>query len=231
MEKKINPEQIDQLYTFTRAHFVEYYDLQTELVDHLANAIEATWQLKPNVSFEDALQMEFKKFGVFGFSTVVEQRQKALGKKYYKLLWGYFKQFFKLPLIVVTVALVVLTYKILEVEPLLYLALMGGLVVTMIVKITGYKKRHDKKVKATGKKWLLEDIIYKCGGVGAMLGLPFQFYHMLAKDHVNTGLLWFLSVFFVLVALFSYVVLFVIPAKAEEHLKATYPEYDLEFSK
>ena len=35
--KKLTSEQIDQLYLFTRQHFVEYYDLQTELVDHLAH--------------------------------------------------------------------------------------------------------------------------------------------------------------------------------------------------
>lgn len=38
---KLSTEQIDYLYQFTRNHYVEYYDLQTELVDHLANAIEA----------------------------------------------------------------------------------------------------------------------------------------------------------------------------------------------
>jgi hypothetical protein len=52
---------------------VEWYDLQTELVDHLANAIEQQWQENPKILFEDALQMEFKKFGVFGFMDVVEK--------------------------------------------------------------------------------------------------------------------------------------------------------------
>lgn len=37
---KLSAQQIDQLYAFTRQHFVEWYDLQSELVDHLANAIE-----------------------------------------------------------------------------------------------------------------------------------------------------------------------------------------------
>ena len=44
---KLTPQQIDQLYLFTRQHYVEYYDLQTELVDHLANAIETEWQQNP----------------------------------------------------------------------------------------------------------------------------------------------------------------------------------------
>ena len=83
---KLSDEQIERLYQFTRQHYVEYYDLQTELVDHLANAIEEQWQQNPKLSFENALQIEFKKFGVFGFMDVVEQRQSALNKKYNKLV-------------------------------------------------------------------------------------------------------------------------------------------------
>ena len=37
---KLTEEQIQQLYKFTRQHYVEHYDVQTELVDHLANDIE-----------------------------------------------------------------------------------------------------------------------------------------------------------------------------------------------
>jgi hypothetical protein len=48
---KLSTQQIDQLYTFTRQHFVEWYDLQSELVDHLANAIEQEWKQNPNRTF------------------------------------------------------------------------------------------------------------------------------------------------------------------------------------
>lgn len=63
---KVNKSQIDELYAFTRKHFVEHYDLQTELVDHLAMAIEKQWEENEHLSFDKALQIEFKKFGVFG---------------------------------------------------------------------------------------------------------------------------------------------------------------------
>lgn len=90
---KLNPSQIDRLYTFTRQHYVEYYDLQTELVDHLAHAIEAEWEQNPQFSFEEVLNNEFKKFGVFGFMDVVEKRQIALGKKYNRLVLKHLKNF------------------------------------------------------------------------------------------------------------------------------------------
>ena len=111
---KLTPNQIDQLYTFTRQHSVEFYDLQTELVDHLANAIEEEWQVNPKLSFDDALNIEFKKFGVFGFMDVVEKRHKALSKKYFKLIWSHFITFFKLPKIIVVVALLLITPLVLK---------------------------------------------------------------------------------------------------------------------
>ena len=52
---KLTAEQIEQLYVFTRQHYVEYYDLQTELVDHLANAIEQQWESNPKLTFEMVL--------------------------------------------------------------------------------------------------------------------------------------------------------------------------------
>ena len=78
---KVNESQIIELYTFVQNHFVIWYDLQSELVDHLANDIESIWQEQPNLSYEEARDRAFKKFGVFGFMMVVDQRQKSMGKR------------------------------------------------------------------------------------------------------------------------------------------------------
>ena len=113
---KLTPEQIDRLYQFTRQHYVEYYDLQTELVDHLANSIEAQWQENSKISFEDALQKEFKKFGVFGFMDVVEKRQATLNRKYNGIIWNHFKAFFTIHKVILTTTLVGITYFFLNIS-------------------------------------------------------------------------------------------------------------------
>ena len=46
--------KLESLYRFTRAHFVYHYDLQTELVDHMANAIEELQEKQPELTFDDA---------------------------------------------------------------------------------------------------------------------------------------------------------------------------------
>jgi hypothetical protein len=94
---KISDNQITELYRFTREHFVVHYDVQTELVDHLANDIEQIWVEQPILTFREAKTISFKKFGVFGFMDVVEQKQKAMNKRYWKILLRFIKEWFTLP--------------------------------------------------------------------------------------------------------------------------------------
>ncbi len=89
---ELTEQQIQALYKFTRQHYVEHYDVQTELVDHLANDIENILEEHPNLTFEEARTRSFKKFGVFGFMDVYDTRKRVVGKKYRKILWKYFKE-------------------------------------------------------------------------------------------------------------------------------------------
>ena len=106
--KKLTEKHIEELYIFTRQHYVEYYDVQTELVDHLANDIEQIWDNKPQLSFEKARNISFKKFGIFGFMNVIEEKQKQLNKKYIKIVFQFIKDWFKLPKIILTVLMLTL---------------------------------------------------------------------------------------------------------------------------
>jgi hypothetical protein len=231
MEPKVNQEQIDRLYRFTREHFVEHYDLQTELVDHLSNAIEAQWQENQKLSFEEALQIEFKKFGVFGFSDVVEKRQNAIQKRYFKFVWTHFISFFKLPKIILTIGFIGILFQILHFFPYQEIVIYA-LILFFVIAFSKWQfqtnrllKKHKKENR---KRWLMEEIIYQFG-LATAFPVMFQiFFH--ASKFVSSGLeSWqsqlFFSVLFVLLTLFFYIMIKIIPSKAEEYLKQTYPEY------
>ena len=100
--KQLTTQQIDELFVFTKKHLVEHYDVQVELVDHLANAIEDQWKENPHISFEDALQKEYKSFGVFGFSGLVEQKQAALKNHYWKMIKSEIIDFVSIPKVIIT---------------------------------------------------------------------------------------------------------------------------------
>ncbi|PZR21280.1 MAG: hypothetical protein DI539_08450 [Flavobacterium psychrophilum] len=225
--KKISPEQNEQLFAFTIKHFVEYYDLQNELTDHLANAIEERWKTEPNLSFDEALKQEFKKFGIFGFMGVVESRQAALGKKYYRLMWGYMKEFIKIPQIMITIAFLFVVYKAIEFNSIAYhILLLTTLLGSFSLVITRGIK-YKKKVKLTGRKWLFEHIIVQSGGLAGAVYLPFNVSTLLNTDSPGPVKIAFMAALVVFFMLMQYVVLFVIPRKAKEHLLKTYPEYNL----
>ncbi|WP_417356042.1 hypothetical protein [Flavobacterium sp.] len=226
--KRISDEEIDKLYAFTRKHFVEYYDLQTELVDHLANAIEEKWRQQPEVSFDDALQQEFKKFGVFGFMDVLERRQLALTKKYRKLLWAYFREYFKLPKILLTIILTVLVAKSIQhIHAVIAPVLLFSILIFSLFRFFVLNYRYRKKVKQTGYRWMLEEIIFRCGSIPVFIFIPYQIIEYVYDKEYSAIGQWILAAGVVLFAIYQYIILYVIINRAEVHLEQTYPDYRL----
>lgn len=94
---ELNDEQINELFSFCKKHYVHHYDVQVELVDHLANAIEEKINANPNLSFEKALDEVYKTFGYKGFAGIVEAKTIAIEKQYRKLRYKLFFAYFTWP--------------------------------------------------------------------------------------------------------------------------------------
>src|SRR5699024_1032457 len=175
--RKVNRQEIERLYEFTRQHYVEYFDLQTELVDHLATGIEKTWQENTKLDFEKNLKMEFKKFGVFGFMETIESHQKAMNKKYWKILWRETKTELAKPKtflsfififgLYYTLSMNEIGLEILKIS-LLILAIIG------LIIVFKQKARQDKKKKENQKIYLLEAMISQSQFNGIIFFFPFQ---------------------------------------------------------
>jgi len=164
---QLTSEQIQNLYNFVRSRHVEFYDVQTELVDHLANDIEEIWKEEPNLSYLQARSRSFKKFGVFGFSKIVSTKQKELTKQYWKHAWQVFKEYFRLPKIILTLFLIAVFYLILDVIPNKNLFLTVYLIAYTVIPFiaVGYRlHKLKKRKKLTRRKWLFDSINATLGG-------------------------------------------------------------------
>jgi hypothetical protein len=232
---KLTTEQIDQLYLFTRQHNVEWYDLQSELVDHLANAIEAQLELSPKRTFDEALNIEFKKFGIYGFMDVVEKRRAVLNKKYYKIVWQYFKDFFSIPKIGLTIIMNLALFIVLKLSVYREYIFMGTYLLLFVTMFYELYKNHKttKNRKQSGEKlWLFEEVIHNYGSFSAIIIFPFNiminiFNHpeeYLINDYLIMGLSFFLVSF----SLFLFIIFKIIPSKTQTYLEQTYPEYKYE---
>lgn len=232
---KLTTQQIDYLYHFTRQHYVEWYDLQSELVDHLANAIETQWQENPTLTFDEALNVEFKKFGVFGFMDVVEKRQSFLSKKYNRLVCNHFKEFFRLPKIVLTLAITFLLFKILKLNffnEFIFVGIFIFYLGFLMIELFKANKIKKAKQKANQKKWLFEEIINQYGSFSGALGMPFYIF-VQVSTHAERYMVsdyWYFMVSFiiVIVAIINYILFRIIPLKTTAYLLETYPEYKFE---
>ena len=101
----LSKEQIEHLFTFTQKKFVHWYDLQVELVDHLANKIEAEMAADKALSFERTLGNVYASFGIFGFAKIVSEKQEALRRANNKLLWQEIGKQFTWPNLVRSLAI------------------------------------------------------------------------------------------------------------------------------
>lgn len=223
---KLSGDQIGQLYKFTRQHFVEYYDVQTELVDHLANDIEETWLENPKISFEKARDISFKKFGVFGFMNVVEQKQKQMSKKYLRILWSFIKEWFQLPKIILTITFLFIVYNT------VLLPYGSYFVWSFFILLAAYACyrliRVRKELKKRKHKWMLEEMLLVQGDSFAFILATYPI-HFINIESLNQEGWWafIMSFLIVFIGIMIYISLEIIPSKAKELLEETYSEYKL----
>ncbi|SNR52825.1 hypothetical protein [Lutibacter flavus] len=225
---KLTPNQIQELYKFTRQHYVEHYDVQTELVDHLANDIEQIWQEQPKLSFEQARTISFKKFGVFGFMEVVEARTKALSKKYWKLVWGIFKQFFNIPHILITITIFLALYVSFQIFPAKWLIVSIGIGSMLVIGTRLFLLNKEKKTrfKESNKKWLFEEYVFNLGGSIGFINLFIQTANLSPLTISNIAIV-VTSIILTSLFLLIYIITFILPSKIEEILENQYPEYKM----
>ena len=230
---ELTQTNIKELYKFTRKHFVYHYDVQTELVDHLANDIESIWEEHPKLSFQDAQDKSFKKFGIFGFMDVIEAKQKQMNKRYWKIILRFAKEWFSIPKIVVTISIFLAFFMLLQIQYSEYILLATLLILIILEMRIVYKVRklHKEKVVKKDKIFLLESMIgdTKNGNTGLTFMNLFNIIHLTNFNFSALHIYWVLviSIVLTLLCILFYVSNYVIPQRAEELLEETYPEYKL----
>lgn len=107
---KLEKNQFDQLFAFTKKRRVEYYDLQVELVNDLENKILETTGADKSLSFNDAILKVYSSFGIFGFAKFVQDKQALLEKKYYSMWLKEIIGLTKWPIFILAIILFLLCY-------------------------------------------------------------------------------------------------------------------------
>lgn len=229
--KKLTEKEIQKLFDFTRKHYVEYYDLQLELVDHLACGIEEQWRIDDAVSFEDALNIEFKKFGIFGFSDIVNYRKLELQKKYKNVIYIAIldhlkkKEYIGLMLLF-SIFYFLFTLLDAEITFIVAIILFYSIGIFQLIRLN---KNYKLKTKELGIKLVLVETIYKnfisISAASAFFNLGIQLIL-----HLNVNFL-YVNIGVAIILPFLYLILYVscyyLPKHSDEILNDLCPEYQL----
>ena len=233
--RKLTNQEIEQLFNFTRQHYVEHYDVQVELVDHLANAIEAQWNENPNISFDNALQTEFKKFGIFGFTGLVEQKQNELQKHYNKMLWNEVLKFVSIPKVILTTVLYIgIFFFLKKMGSLGETVLLSLLVLSFFyIAIDGFRfmfkiKREQKRKK---RSWLIQSVAQTLFSL-PIIGFSGMYFNMFlrifeTKKGLSTLGMHFLTLFVLLDFITIYVFFSVIKPRLLQSINETEQKFQL----
>lgn len=106
----LTKEQIDQLFQFCEKQGVQYYDVQVEIVDHIAENIENNMDQDPS-KFEDELEKSVITFGrASQFKKIEVEKENQLKRKARNLQLSYISQYFRWPSIITTAAIIFSCY-------------------------------------------------------------------------------------------------------------------------
>ena len=146
--------QIEELFRFCEKKLVRHYDLQVELVDHLASRIEEELEANSNLTFEVALQNVYSGFGLFGFAHIVREREQTLYKQHNKIYREEMKRFFTLPKALLTISLVLLFFQLGRFIPLenRFIVFYGVLIPCFVIQayyLNSLRKKLQKKLMLT----------------------------------------------------------------------------------
>ena len=106
----LSEEQIGELFAFCEKKYVRWYDVQVELVDKLAHAIEDRLAKDPSLLFETALRNVYEGYGIFGFSRIVSERMASVYQMQRRTYYGSLKSHFRWPKIGLTLLLATILF-------------------------------------------------------------------------------------------------------------------------
>jgi hypothetical protein len=229
-ERKLTTEEIENLHEYCFFRSVSQFDVQVEIVDHLASAIENLWKTNPEMPFEEAVYQLGDEFGGdLGFMTIRQEKEKALKKKYRRLLWKFVADYYRFPKIMVTLLISLSFY-----TALYFSENDQWIIISLVVLFFGfttfynfyYRRTHLQLKIKDGYRFLLSEIsikgvlyytIISCGPAFIMKASH--------ESHFSTVGSILFSAFMSFYLVMLYGDCFFIPKKIQEHFSEQYPQF------
>lgn len=175
---QLNQQQLEEIRQFVLRKGIVYLDVQMEIIDHVASALEERMEADSKLDFSTALQETYNSFGVLGFSTIADAVTNGLQKKYNRFFWKTFRSFFSYKYVFLLVLGGLLAYQaqLLLIDKGWWLAVFT---VTMLLEVMVTFLRKFSREK------LGQYLSFKLSGGYFALQGAFLFVVLLAKPYID----------------------------------------------
>ena len=231
-ERKLTTEEIELIYDFCYDRGISEYEIQTELVDHLASAIEDRWKENRNLAFFDNLFEIYNRFEPDGFKKLAKSKKRAFQRQYNQLFLKFLGSFFQLPNIILTFVLsfsLFITIRFFDAREPVMLGIQGlSLVLYFWYVLIYFPRRFAIKIRKE-QKFLFINYINTLKAYSNLLilfsinAINICFRHFKAPDTV-----WFdsaLSFIVVMLIIVGYALMFYMPRLVKQHFSREYPKF------
>lgn len=231
-EQKLTPEEIELIYDFCYDKGVSEYEIQSELVDHLASAMEDRWKENQELSFLDNLSEIYGRFGNEGFVKLANGKKRAFQKQYNRLFLKFLGSFFLLPRIILTFLLCFSLFAILRFfddrEPVMRFIQVFSLASYAWYILVFLPRRIAIKVKRE-QRFLLLNYISSLRSISSLLiTLSVNLISLCLRQFKAPDYSWFdfgLSFAIVFLFIIGYALMFYMPTLTNRHFKEQFPQF------
>lgn len=237
MKKELSKDEIDKLFKFVRSKYVHFIDVQYEIVDHLASAIEEKQEENPSLSFDRALKEVYSRFPITGFATMTAEKHTALTKYWNRKLFQYILGYFKLPKIIISGAIAFLISQGLIYGNTRHLAIFYFTLI--LLALTGLVYRSKKGFEF--KKELREKYLVTNTYFSLFSGLWVLYFYcpiywriesltIIEPLSYSTLQVWLLSIYITIVSILMYAFMFVFPEMLKRELAEKYAHLNIKLN-
>jgi len=228
----LTSKQIKYLYKFCIQKEVYEYEVQLELVDHLASSIEFQMSQNPDIKFPEALEIASAGFGNKGFYNLVRSKKKAIEREYNRLFWKFILSYFKLPRVIMTIACTISIFSIFRIfhnqQAILVFFALTYMAIVLWYFLFHYPKHIAIDVKA-GKHFLLINYFNAIKSItSSIFSLLLAFANILF-DHIQIPQsMWVdltLSFLIVFAAISLYALIWYLPNLVRQHFIEKFPTF------
>jgi hypothetical protein len=175
-----------RLLEFTKDHYVDFYDVRLLIAKDLEDDILQQMKEDKTLSFEEALQNAFEKYGVIGFSDVSEDYMKKINTYFYKkVILKVVKDEVSKPKFwfLATACFLIIYYAIMSLDSMPFV-LAGGFIILIILGLIFYFRKLHKEIKGLKKRdhyYYLDQLLVSNNSIL----FPFTYMPLVLAPHIG----------------------------------------------